>query len=75
MNSKGMRRRSTPPEVIGRRPVIELTSGYVSRAEAMLPGQGDRRPWRVPQHYVKDLAAMRFGRIDEDLNFEARSDA
>ena len=64
---------ATPPADLGRRPMMELTSGYVSRAEAILPGQGDRQPWRVPQHYVKDLVSMRFGRIDEDLNFEARS--
>jgi cation diffusion facilitator CzcD-associated flavoprotein CzcO len=66
---------ATPPAHLERRPVMELTSGYVSRAAAVLPGQGDRRPWRVPQHYVKDLVSMTFGRIDEDLKFAARSDA
>ena len=52
---------------------MELTSGYVKRAADKLPGQGDRQPWRVPQNYVKDLAAMTFGRIDEGLHFERRT--
>ena len=51
------------------RPVMDLTSGYVKRAEAMLPKQGHRQPWRVPQNYVRDSAAMTFRRIDEALEF------
>jgi cation diffusion facilitator CzcD-associated flavoprotein CzcO len=49
------------------RPIMDLTSGYVKRAEAMLPKQGDREPWRVPQNYVRDLIGMTFGRIDAAL--------
>jgi hypothetical protein len=56
-----------PPSDLDRRPVMELTSGYVQRAASTLPGQGDRQPWRVPQHYLKDAAAMSFRRIDEGL--------
>jgi cation diffusion facilitator CzcD-associated flavoprotein CzcO len=56
-----------PPAGIGRRPVMELTSGYVQRAASILPRQGDRQPWRVPQNYLKDVAGMRFRRIDEGL--------
>jgi len=58
------------PHGIGRKPVLGLTSGYVSRAAAILPGQGDRDPWQVPQHYLKDLASMSFRRIDEGLLLE-----
>jgi cation diffusion facilitator CzcD-associated flavoprotein CzcO len=50
-----------------RRSVIEFSSGYVTRAVALLPSQGDRRPWRVEQNYVRDFAAMTFGPIDEAL--------
>ena len=52
---------------VEQRPVMDLTSGYVKRAEAMLPKQGDREPWRVPQNYVRDLVGMTFGRIDAAL--------
>ena len=62
------------PAGIERRPVMELTSGYVARAAAILPGQGDRDPWRVPQNYLRDLAAMTFGRIDEALEFGSKAE-
>ena len=54
---------------VERRPVMDLISGYVKRSEAMLPKQGSRPPWRVPQNYVRDSAAMTFRRIDEALEF------
>jgi cation diffusion facilitator CzcD-associated flavoprotein CzcO len=56
-------------EGLERRPVIDFSSGYVQRAEGVLPGQGDRAPWQVPQNYVVDLVTMRFGRIDARLEF------
>ena len=52
-----------------RRPLLELSSGYLARANGLLPQQGTRHPWRVKQHYVRDLAAMRFSRIDEEMDF------
>jgi hypothetical protein len=30
-----------------------------------MPRQGRRRPWRVVQSYLYDLAVMRLGRIDD----------
>ena len=56
-----------PPADLGKRPIMDLTSGYVERASSLLPGQGDRQPWRVPQHYLKDLTAMTLRPIDEGL--------
>jgi len=58
-----------------RRPVIDFSSGYVARAQGVLPSQGHRQPWRVPQNYVRDLAAMSFRRIDEGLEFGSRKTA
>jgi cation diffusion facilitator CzcD-associated flavoprotein CzcO len=52
-----------------RRPVIDFSSGYVARAQGVLPSQGQRSPWRVPQNYVRDSLGMRFGRIDAALEF------
>ena len=61
----------TPREPPGaeRHPVITFSSGYVQRALPFLPQQGSRRPWAVPQNYIKDFLAMRFSRIDADLEF------
>ena len=59
------------PDGVERQPVIAFSSGYVQRALPFLPKQGSRRPWAVPQNYIKDRLAMRLTRIDEELEFEA----
>ena len=56
-----------PDKGMDRKPVIDFSSGYVKRAEGVLPKQGSRHPWNVRQNYLRDLLAMRFSRIDEDL--------
>ena len=60
------------PKTLERRSIMDLNSGYVQRSASILPGQGDRQPWRVPQHYLKDAVAMAFRPIDEGLEFDAR---
>jgi cation diffusion facilitator CzcD-associated flavoprotein CzcO len=53
-------------------PVLDFTSGYVQRALAMLPKQGSKAPWKLHQNYVKDLLALRLGRVDDPaLEFRA----
>jgi cation diffusion facilitator CzcD-associated flavoprotein CzcO len=49
----------------GDEPLLGLTSGYVQRAADLLPRQGRRRPWRVVQSYLYDVAVTRFGRVDD----------
>jgi monooxygenase len=56
-----------PPADLKRRSIMELSSAYVERAASVLPHQGDRQPWRVPQHYLRDLAAMMLRPIGEGL--------
>ncbi len=41
-------------------PLFDFTSGYVQRALAFMPTQGDVRPWRLYQNYALDLAVMRY---------------
>jgi len=48
-------------------PILDLTSGYVQRAAALLPRQGARAPWRVQQNYVQDLWALRTGQMDDGV--------
>jgi cation diffusion facilitator CzcD-associated flavoprotein CzcO len=53
-----------------REPLLDFTSGYVQRASAILPSQGTKPPWRTHQNYLKDLSALRFGRVaDEAMEF------
>ncbi len=49
------------------RPMVNFTSGYVKRAEAMLPRQGSRAPWRLHQNYLRDWAGFSFGRIEDGV--------
>ncbi len=49
----------------GDRPLLDLTSGYIRRADPVLPRQGNAPPWRVVQSYLHDAVAMRWGRIDD----------
>ncbi|MBB1159302.1 flavin-containing monooxygenase [Amycolatopsis dendrobii] len=54
-----------------RRPVMDLTSGYLTRAASVLPRQGDRRPWLMRQNYLLDAADLRLSRVDDGvLRFE-----
>jgi len=46
---------------------LDFTSGYVERALAELPKQGDRGPWRLRQSYFADLVNLRFGRIADGV--------
>jgi cyclohexanone monooxygenase len=48
-------------------PFLDFSSGYVQRAVAMLPKQGDRKPWRLYQNYVLDLLMLRFGRVADGV--------
>jgi cation diffusion facilitator CzcD-associated flavoprotein CzcO len=52
---------------IGREPMLNFTSGYVRRAEGVLPHQGSRAPWRVHQNYLLDMLVMRFGRVEDGI--------
>ncbi len=47
------------------RPLLDLTAGYVQRAAAVLPRQGERGPWRLRQNYLVDLVRMRTEPVDD----------
>jgi monooxygenase len=57
-------------------PFLDLTSGYVLRSLAQLPKQGRRTPWRLHQNYIRDVALMRRGPLeDEGITFTRRAGA
>jgi cation diffusion facilitator CzcD-associated flavoprotein CzcO len=51
------------------RPLLDLDSGYITRAADRLPKQGARPPWRLRQNYILDLFAARFGNVASRLAF------
>ena len=46
-------------------PFVDFSSGYFKRAADRLPKQGARRPWKLHQNYLLDIATLRFSRIDD----------
>ncbi len=59
------------PASMATAPFIEMSSGYFERSRALLPLQGDRAPWRLRQHYVKDAAMFRDPARDLELEYAA----
>ncbi len=55
------------PDAASDEPMLDLKSGYVERAAALLPRQGARAPWRVRQNYALDLLAFRTGRMEDGV--------
>lgn len=54
-------------------PAVDLSSGYIQRAAALLPRQGGRNPWKSHQNYARDLALLRFGSLtDSAMRFSRR---
>ncbi|SDX84148.1 hypothetical protein SAMN05661080_01416 [Modestobacter sp. DSM 44400] len=55
---------------------LDLSSGYVQRGLDMLPRQRARAPWRLYQHYLRDVVGMRHGRLtDQGMTFQRRRPA
>ena len=62
---------ATPDPAPGgeRRPLLDLTSGYVRRALEKFPQQGDRGPWRIRQNYLLDLLSTPRADVRRDMTF------
>lgn len=70
MAKRGLRQVTPQPgATVEAQPFLDFTSGYVQRALALLPRQGNRKPWRVHQSYTRDLMALKFGGIDDEMVF------
>jgi cation diffusion facilitator CzcD-associated flavoprotein CzcO len=70
MKKRGMRQAT--PRIEGDlqpAPFLDFTSGYVTRAMERFPKQGNKQPWQVHQNYLKDLTALRFGSVDDEMEF------
>jgi len=48
-------------------PLLDLKSGYITRALADLPKQGKRPPWKNHQNYISDLMHIKFGRVNDSF--------
>lgn len=46
-------------------PLLDFSSGYVQRAIADLPKQGQEKPWRLNQNYAFDIINLRHRAVDD----------
>ncbi len=62
--------RSCVPRVrdaaMGAEPWVDFSSGYFQRAQAILPRQGTKKPWKLHQNYLRDLVSMRFAPLEDE---------
>ena len=56
-------------------PMMNLTSGYVQRALAGLPKQGDREPWLAHHDYMLDRKNLRKGPVTDAMVFGTATSA
>jgi hypothetical protein len=56
---------------MGRKPFLDLTSGYVQRGIGQFPKSGTVGPWVVTQNYIGDVIAARRADLTEDMVFRA----
>jgi monooxygenase len=71
MTKRGMRQ-ATPRIGAGgmaAEPFATFSSGYIQRAEDRLPKQGVKKPWRLNQNYALDVMALKFGSVDDSMEF------
>jgi monooxygenase len=67
MDKKGMRQctpRNTDPSVVPES-FVDMRSGYIQRALAKLPKQGNKAPWKVYMNYFLDLPMLRYSTIED----------
>jgi monooxygenase len=46
-------------------PWLNLSSGYIQRAQGILPKQGANAPWKQHQNYALDIVTLGYGRIED----------
>lgn len=53
------------PADIQEEPLLDLNSGYITRAAHRLPKQGDRVPWKLYQNYIYDKFTLKFSSMHD----------
>ncbi|WBH17079.1 flavin-containing monooxygenase [Sphingomonas radiodurans] len=71
MKKRGLRQ-ATPrigSEEVTPEPFVDFSSGYIQRVADQLPKQGNRKPWKLNQNYALDVMALRFGSVDDSMEY------
>src|SRR5688572_10439119 len=48
-------------------PWLDFSSGYVQRAMAKFPKQGNKVPWKLNQNYAMDLMSLRYAKLEDGV--------
>lgn len=59
----------TPPPALERSPLLEMDSGYLQRAAAIMPRKSTRAPWTMRQDYVAEAREMKEPPLTLDVEF------
>jgi hypothetical protein len=46
-------------------PLMDFNSGYIKRADNILPKQGSKAPWKVYQNYIKDIFSLKHPNVKD----------
>jgi hypothetical protein len=49
------------------RPLLNLTSTYITTASRSLPKAANKAPWLARDNYISDLLFLKYGKIDNSL--------
>ena len=55
--------RPVAPSNLSKTDFLDLSSGYIKRAESLLPKNGTKKPWRVYQNYIMDMLNIRVSKV------------
>lgn len=55
------------PEDEGKTPLLDFSSGYITRAVDVIPKQGPNQPWKNHQNYIADYLHLNFERLDDGV--------
>ena len=72
MDKKGLGRAMPTPDMadVEFEPLLDFSSGYITRKSAELPKQGSIKPWVMYQNYIADIFLVKFGALrDSGLKF------
>jgi cation diffusion facilitator CzcD-associated flavoprotein CzcO len=50
---------------VEKRPLLDISAGYVLRAADVLPKQGPGAPWQLKQNYILDLFNLRYSPLED----------
>ena len=59
----------TPPPGLERRPLLEMDSGYLQRAAAVMPQRSLSTPWTMRQNYLQEVREMRRPDVTTNVRF------